>query len=72
VVPISPSLSISYPGPKAAIPIGQVQGRMLERNSAGFKINHIRRVSITHWTKKNKPGFVINRDDEIGYEFLKK
>jgi hypothetical protein len=72
MVPLSPSLGVPYPRPKIAIPIGQTQGSMLERNSAGFKVNHISRVDITHWTKKNKPGLVIDRADEIGSKFPNK
>jgi hypothetical protein len=43
---------------------------MLEGDSAGFKVNHLNRVSITHWSKETEPGLVINRNGEMGSKFL--
>jgi hypothetical protein len=43
---------------------------MLERNSAGFKIDHLSRVSIAHWSKEGEPKLNINRDGEVRSKFL--
>jgi hypothetical protein len=45
---------------------------MLEGDSVSFKIDHLSGVNITHWTKENKLGLIINRDGEIGSKFLNK
>jgi hypothetical protein len=70
-IPISPPFDIACPRPKTTIPIGQVQGSMLERNSAGFKVDHLNRVSITHWSKECEPRFVNNRDGDMRSKFLR-
>jgi hypothetical protein len=54
MVPISPSFDITCPGPEAVVPIGQIQRGVLKRNLASFNINHISRISITHWTEKSQ------------------
>jgi hypothetical protein len=45
---------------------------MLEGNSAGFKVDHLGGVSITHWSKEREPGLIINRDGEMGSKFLER
>jgi hypothetical protein len=45
---------------------------MLERDSTGFKIDHLNGVSITHWSKKSEPRLIIDRDSEMGSTFLGK
>jgi hypothetical protein len=43
---------------------------MLERNSAGFKVDHLGGVSITHWSEEGEPRLVINRNSEVRCKFL--
>jgi hypothetical protein len=45
---------------------------MLERNSAGFKVDHLGGVSITHWSKEGEPGLIVNRNGEMGSKFLER
>jgi hypothetical protein len=69
-VPFSPPFDITYPRPKTTIPIGQVQRSMLERNSAGFKVDHLSGVSITHWSEEGETRLVINRNGDVRSKFL--
>jgi hypothetical protein len=71
-VPISPPFDIACPRPKATIPIGQVQRSVLERDSAGLKVDHLGGVSITHWTTEGEPRLIINMDGEMGSKFLER
>jgi hypothetical protein len=50
---------ITCPRPKTVVPVGQFQGSMLKRNSAGFKVDHLDGVSITHWSKEGEPGLSL-------------
>jgi hypothetical protein len=43
---------------------------MLERNSDGYKVDYLSRVSITHWSEEGEPRLVINRDGEVRSKFL--
>jgi hypothetical protein len=67
---ISPPFDITCPRSETTIPIGQVQRSMLERDSAGFKVDHLSRVNITHWSKEGEPRFVINNNGEVRSKFL--
>jgi hypothetical protein len=43
---------------------------MLERNSSSFKVDHLYRASITHWSNEGEPRLSGNRDGEMGSNFL--
>jgi hypothetical protein len=71
-VPISPPFDIACPRPKATIPIDQVQRGVFKGDSTGFKIDHLGGISITHWPKKDEPGFVIYGNGKVRSKFLEK
>jgi hypothetical protein len=45
---------------------------MFESNSVGFKVDHLGRVSIPHWSKEGEPRLIIDRNGEMGSKFLEK
>jgi hypothetical protein len=71
-VPISPPFDIACPRLEATIPIGQIQRSVLKRDSAGFKVNHLVRVSITHWPKEGEPELIIDENGKMRLKFLER
>jgi hypothetical protein len=45
---------------------------MLERNLVGLKVDHLDRVSITHWSKEGEPWLIVNINGDMGSKFLER
>jgi formylmethanofuran dehydrogenase subunit E len=45
---------------------------VLKRDSAGFKVNHLGRVSITHWPKEGEPELIIDENGKMRLKFLER
>jgi hypothetical protein len=69
---ISPPFDIACPRPEATIPIGQVQRSVFKGDLIGFNIDHLGGISITHWPKKDEPGFTNDGNGKMRPKFLEK